>query len=82
MSTKVGAIHDVEDILNLVDGRDALVVEVRQSPRDVRSDIARGVAELLGSRDVDYVIASAARGSAVREGRIRNRLNELAAMID
>lgn len=39
--------HDLEDILNLVEGRSTLVAEVGAAPDDVRQHIARSVAHLL-----------------------------------
>lgn len=71
--------RDVEDILNLVEGRVSLLDEVSSAPEDLRRGIAEGISDLLSTRNFDYAVAGAARGSAARESRIFERLELLAS---
>ena len=43
--------HDLEDVLNIVDGREELADELAAAPVDVRSAVASGFAGLLQHRD-------------------------------
>ncbi len=43
--------HDMEDILTVIDGREALVEEITASPADIRQFIADTIAELLTDSD-------------------------------
>jgi len=57
------ASHDLEDILNLVDGREALVAEIADAHADVRDYIAEQVSFLLDHRDFEYAVQGSARQS-------------------
>lgn len=48
--------HDLEDIINLVDGRDELVGEVARAEADVRQYIAEQFTALLEHPDFDYAV--------------------------
>lgn len=48
--------HDLEDIINLVDGRDELVDEVARAEEDVRQYIAEQFTALLDHPDFDYAV--------------------------
>ena len=74
------AIHDLEDILNLVDGREALVAEIQVTDEDVRSYIAGQVGELLNHKDFEYAVQSIVRGNKDRGQLIFERLDALNAM--
>lgn len=76
------ASRDIEDILNVVDGRASLVEEVGQAPRDLRVDVAAGIGELLRHRDFDYAVQATARNSRQREELIFGRLEAIAAFND
>jgi hypothetical protein len=69
--------RDVEDILNVVDGRASLVEEVAHAPEALRADIADGLAALLAHRDFGYAVQSAARNNRQREELIFARLETL-----
>lgn len=71
--------RDIEDILNVVDGRDSLGEEVGRAPAALRTDIAVGIAELLRHRDIENVVQSAARNNRQREDLIFQRLETIAA---
>ncbi|KLI97852.1 hypothetical protein [Luteimonas sp. FCS-9] len=73
------ASRDVEDILNVVDGRASLGDEVAQAPEALRADIAGGIAELLRHRDFDYAVQATARNNREREALLFTRLEALAA---
>lgn len=72
------ASRDIEDILNVVDGRDSLVAEVAAAPASLRTDIATGIAGLLRHRDFDYAVQAAARNNRQREELIFQRLESIA----
>lgn len=50
-----GASHDIEDIVNLIDGRPEIIDEVRSAESDVRSYLQEEFDDLLGSRFVDVI---------------------------
>lgn len=70
--------RDVEDILNLVEGRPSLVGEVEDSPAELRASIAQDLTELLKARDFDYAVGSACGGDRARELILFKRLEALA----
>ena len=69
--------RDIEDILNLVDGREELLTEVRGSRDDVRRYIASEVVVLLNNNEFAYAVQSTANGDSGREEIIFNRLEAL-----
>lgn len=74
------ASRDIEDILNVVDGRASLCGEVAQASDALRADIAAGVGALLRHRDFDYAVQATARNNRQREELIFGRLDALAAL--
>ena len=75
------ASRDIEDILNVMDGRASLCEEVDHAPRELRADIAAGISDLLRHRDFEYAVQAAARNSRQREEYIFQRLDTIAAFI-
>lgn len=71
--------RDIEDILNLVDGRKELVDEMRSASREVRSYVADELAKLLEDTNFEYAVASQARGNPEREALIFERLGKIIA---
>lgn len=71
--------QDVEDILNVVDGRASLAEDIAHAPEALRADIAEGLAALLRHRDFDYAVQAAARNNRQREELIFERLETLIA---
>ncbi|WP_324769872.1 hypothetical protein [Pokkaliibacter plantistimulans] len=69
--------RDIEDILNLVDGREELLTEVRGSRDDVRRYIASEVVVRLSNNEFAYAVQSTANGDSGREEIIFNRLEAL-----
>ncbi len=73
------ASRDIEDILNVVDGRASLGREVGHAPAALRADIAAGLGALLRHRDFEYAVQAAARNNRQREELIFQRLESIAA---
>ena len=73
------ASRDIEDILNVVDGRDTLAAEVAAAAPPLRADIAAGIGNLLRHRDFDYAVQATARSNRQREELIFQRLETIAA---
>ncbi|HZX70953.1 MAG TPA: hypothetical protein VFE77_09050 [Rhodanobacter sp.] len=73
------ASRDIEDILNVVDGRPALGEEIGRAPEGLRRDIAAHLIDLLRHRDFEYAVQAAARNNRQREELIFQRLEIIAA---
>lgn len=65
---------DIEDILNLIDGRAELEVEVAQAPDDVKAYLISEFANFLASPDALYAVQSTANGDVAREKIIFDRI--------
>lgn len=74
--------HDIEDLLNIVDGREALLVELTQASRDLKSYVAEQTKSLLANSDFDYAVQAAAGNNIEREKIIFTRLEALTALND
>jgi predicted nucleotidyltransferase len=74
------ASHDLEDILNLVDGREELVEEIEATDEDVRNYIAEQIGLLLEHRNFDYAVQGITRGDKDRASLIFERLETVKAM--
>lgn len=72
------ASRDVEDLINLVDGRDTLPDEIGQSDLPLVQYIADQFKALLAHPDFAYNVQSAARGSSERENMIFDRWETIA----
>jgi len=72
--------HDIEDLLNLVDGRPELLTELQQAEVALRRYLAEEFTQLLEHRDMLYVVQSTALGNTDRESIILNRLEQIAAL--
>jgi len=70
------ASHDIEDLLNLIDGRESLAAEIRNAPEEVKAYIAQEI-QLMTVSDFDYAIQSTAEGSPDREDIIYDRLKAI-----
>ena len=69
--------RDIEDILNLVDGRVELGVEVAQAPDDVKAYLISEFANFLASPDALYAVQSTANGDVAREKIIFERIEHI-----
>ena len=70
--------QDLEDILNLVNGREELLQEVDSAGPELRTYLAQKLAALLNNNDFGYLVQDAAHGDAEREQIIWQRLRHLA----
>ena len=70
--------QDLEDILNLVNGREELLQEVDAAAPELRTYLADKLTSLLSSNDFGYLVQDAARGDHEREQIIWQRLRHLA----
>lgn len=73
------ASRDIEDILNVIDGRDTLATEVRGASAAVQSFIAERLLSIRQHRDFDYAVQACARNDQAREAIIFLRLESLSA---
>ena len=73
--------HDIEDILNLVDGRPELLDEVRAADRAVQTYIAAELGKLLDNDGFGNAVQSQA-GNEDREARLYEHLEILAGQLD
>lgn len=72
--------RDIEDILNIVDGRASLLGELLATSRALRTYVGEHLQQLLLHNDIGYAVQSAAMGSPDREDLIFDRLERLAAL--
>lgn len=70
--------QDLEDILNLVNGREELADEVASAAPELRAYLNQTMAGLLGNIEFGYLVQDAARGDAEREQIIWQRLHHIA----
>lgn len=66
--------QDIEDILNLFDGRHTLVEEIDAAPRELKRYIAEQLDLLLADGNFDYAVQTAALRDPQREDWIHERL--------
>ncbi len=69
--------RDIEDILNLIDGRSELINEIFESPDDVKNYIVQEIKCLLGMSDFEYMVQSQSGGDQGREDLLFERLDEI-----
>ena len=72
------ASRDIEDLLNLFDGREELIKEIEQSSPELQKFIAVQLSALLDNSDFDYAVQSCSLGDAGREKLIFERLEQIA----
>jgi predicted nucleotidyltransferase len=69
--------RDIEDILNLIDGRAELYQELSHASDDVKAYLIAGFKALLKSPDISYAVQSAAGGDIGREQLIFERIEKV-----
>jgi predicted nucleotidyltransferase len=74
------ASHDMEDILNIVDGRPELADEIEAAQPEVCLYIAEEIAELLEHDMTDYAIQGVVMGDADRADIVFSRLEAINAL--
>lgn len=72
--------HDLEDILNIVDGRSELFEEIKNADKDVCHYIAEEIEVLLNHSSIDYAIQGVVLGDNDRTDIIYNRLKAIKAL--
>lgn len=72
------ASQDLEDILNLVNGREELLQEVDTSTPELRAYLAQKLTELLSNNEFGYLVQGTAGGDGEREEIIWQRLRHIA----
>lgn len=71
------ASRDMEDILNLVDGREELLAEVQNNPPELKTYLTAAFTQLLEMPDINYLVQSTADNDSGREEIIFERLERL-----
>lgn len=71
--------RDIEDLLNVIDGREELHLEIQQAEPELRDYIAERMGLLIEHNDFDYAILACARNNTKREAIIFQRLEALAS---
>jgi hypothetical protein len=74
------ASRDMEDILNLVDGREELLTEVRQLAPELKTYLTNAFTLLLEMPEINYLVQSTADNDRGREDIIFERLEQLAKL--
>lgn len=69
--------RDIEDILNVFDGRAELVNEIKQASTDVQKYISEEIGQLFEQPDFEYAVQSTAQGQSDREKLIFDRLEAI-----
>jgi predicted nucleotidyltransferase len=71
--------RDIEDLINLFDGRDDIVAQIARAATDVRTYIAGQIAQLLESRDFGYAVQGNVQ-DAPRRALVLDRLRTVASL--
>lgn len=66
--------NDIEDILNVFDGRSELVDEINQGSEEIQKYISEEFSQLLERPEFEYAVQSTAQGQSDREELIFERL--------
>lgn len=70
--------RDIEDILNIIDGRDVLLKEIGQAPEDIKHFISEEFTHLLSHSLFEYAVQNKTNGDAGREDILFSRIEALA----
>lgn len=70
--------HDIEDVLNIVDGREELMAEMADAPTDLRQAVASAFQKLLSDPDFENVLPGLI-AEPDRTGLIMQRLKAMSA---
>ena len=68
------ASSDIEDIVNVFDGRKELLVEIEQAPEELRKYIAEQLSVLLTNSEFEYVVQNCAMNNIRREQMLFERI--------
>lgn len=70
--------RDIEDLLNIFDGREEVISEITQAEPELRQFIAEQIGLLLKDSNFDYAVQSTAQNNSEREALIFKRLEQIA----
>ena len=76
------ASHDMEDLLNLVDGRPEVVTEIQVADKRLRDFIAEEIGRLLDHDLIDYAIQGVVMGDPGRVNLVFERLEKISGLRD
>jgi hypothetical protein len=71
------ASHDIEDLLNIFDGRAAIVSELNAAPEALKKYIQTELNALLEDENFEYAIQSTANNDSSREALIYERIEQV-----
>jgi predicted nucleotidyltransferase len=71
------ASRDIEDLLTVIDGREALLAEMQAAEPVLRQTVAAQLADVMAHPDFEYAVQSTARGNRQREALVFRRLEAL-----
>ena len=69
--------RDIEDIINLIDGREELISELGNSSDAVKAFISEQLRQLLNDSNFEYAVSSQSNNSPQREKIIFERIEEI-----
>lgn len=69
--------RDIEDVINLIDGREELISELGSAPDAVKAFISEQLSQLLGDTNFEYAVSSQSNSSSLREKIIFERIEEI-----
>lgn len=72
--------RDIEDLLTVLDGREALRAELAAADPGLQQVVAEQLAVLMAHPDFEYAVQSAVRGNAQREALLFRRLEAMAVL--
>ena len=71
--------RDIEDLLNIIDGRDALLEEIGQAPSEIKDFIALEFTSLLDNSLFEYAVQNKTNGETGREEILFSRIEAIAS---
>lgn len=69
--------RDIEDVINLIDGREELISELGSAPDAVKAFISEQLSQLLDDTNFEYAVSSQSNSSSQREKIIFDRIEEI-----
>lgn len=76
------ASHDLEDIISVVDGREELLAELRQTEAGVRAFISKQIAELISDAAFENALEGFLPGDPASQARVPLLLERLRALAE
>ena len=72
--------RDIEDLLNVIDGRPEIIYEISQTDSDLRAYIANQLRELLDNPSFEYAVQSASHSEQDREKLLFERIETISQL--